>query len=330
MMMKIALVMPTMRDAKSLEKFIEIAPDNVDFIIISKEKMTKKYDRVTEFMDDEVFKKSWIFNRITKRNFGFLYAYKQNYDIILSLDDDCYPLSNSFFEDHVKNLQSYDTNYFNTLELFSNIPENVFKKGARGYPTKDPVKKYPVVINQGMWHGDLDLPAKTIFDLKGDDGKVPQPISTDAHLQRSYVIPNGKLTTVCVMNLSFQKEAVPIVPVTYQDPDGVGISRYDDIWSGLFAKKILDTIDKRMTAGFPAISHNKAPRDIQNDILYEENGDFINSFLWKELLELKLESKDYVSCFQEISDWLKIKSDDQKTKFLEKISNSMNEWIKFF
>ena len=57
-----------------------------------------------------------------------------------------------------------------------------------------------------------------------------------------------------VDNTSFLKEVIPAFPYTYQEPDGFGVARYDDIWSGLFIKNILDKLDKRMSAGFPIVS----------------------------------------------------------------------------
>ena len=93
--MKTAVVIPSMRGPKCLESFLEIASQDVDFIIISEKKLEKKYERTVEFNDKEVFEKSWIFNRHTKRNFGFAYALQQNYDVIVNLDDDCFPKSDT-------------------------------------------------------------------------------------------------------------------------------------------------------------------------------------------------------------------------------------------
>ena len=93
------------------------------------------HERTIEFNDEEVFKSSWIFNRHTKRNFGFAYAYKQNYDVIINLDDDCFPTSDSFFKDHLEKLNHSTEDHFNILNTFSNIPAEIFPNGARGYPT---------------------------------------------------------------------------------------------------------------------------------------------------------------------------------------------------
>lgn len=326
--MKVALVMPSQRGPKSLESFIEIAPPYVDFIILSQEKLEKKHERLVEFNDKEVFNKSWIFNRLSKRNFGFLYAYKQNYDIIITLDDDCFPISNTYFHEHISKLSSYDTQFFNVLEAFENIPEDIKKYGARGYPTIEN-KKFPIVINQGLWHGDLDLPAFT-FDkiLNSKDGKVPSPLSKEAVVAKNFIIPKGKFSTVCGMNISFLREVVPAFPWTYQDPDGYGINRYDDIWSGLFIKKIIDKFERRMTVGFPVIIHDKGKREIQQDIDYENKGSKMNNFLWEHLPNLVLEGKDYTTCFLEIADWLSKVSDAHEKFFFKKVSESMYEWIK--
>jgi len=328
--MKTAVVIPSMRGPKCLESFLEIASQDVDFIIISEKKLEKKYERTVEFNDKEVFEKSWIFNRHTKRNFGFAYALQQNYDVIVNLDDDCFPKSDTYFADHINRLKSSSHDYFNILNAFSNIPSDVFSHGARGHPT-DIAKKAPVVVNQGLWECDLDLPARTISNiLSSKDGKIPEPLCNQSKVVQDFIIPKNQFTTVCGMNTSFLKEVIPAFPYTYQEPDGFGVARYDDIWSGLFIKKILDKLDKRMSAGFPVVSHEKGTRDVNIDVKFEDKGDIMNSFLWNNLSELNLETNDYTSCFLEIADWLdKTSKNDNSLKFFEKVAESMYGWIKF-
>jgi len=325
--MKIATVMPTMRDAKSLDKFVEIAPKNVDFIVISQEKLSKKFEQTIEFSDQEVFKKSWIFNRMTKREYGYLYAYQNDYDIIITIDDDVYPTNDTYFQDFERILTSFDNNIFNILDLYDNVPPEVHQHGARGHPTEIRSKNYPVVVNQGLWYGDLDLPAKTIQDLKSTDGKIPPPTS-NTKIYGDRIIPPFKLTTVCGMNLGFKKETVPAMKLAFQDPDGVGIARYDDIWQGLFIKKILDKLEKRMSAGSPVVTHDKEPRDLQKDINYETKGDMLNNYLYEYLPNLDLEGNDYETCFSEIAHWLDKIGDTPDLKFFKKVSSAMLEWLK--
>ncbi len=327
--MKLIVVMPSARSPKSLESFIKIAPDNVDFAILSEKKLEKKYENTVEFNDKEIFEKSWIFNRHTKRNFGFAYAYEQNYDAIISLDDDCFPTNEKYFQEHIERISGSSDDFFNMLQLFSNIPKNVFDQGARGH-VKEIEKKYPVVINQGLWHGDLDLWASTIsHTLKSDNGKIPPPISTESLVTQDFVIPKSQLTTVCGMNISFKKEVIPAFAWSYQEPEGDNLSRYDDIWCGVFIKVILDKLEKRMSAGHPVIVHDKGARDITTDLTWEKNGEAINNFLWNKLPDLTLEGKDYVSCYLEIAKWLEKPAEDNDKKFLKKVSKAMYEWVDF-
>jgi len=327
--MKTAVIMPSMRGPKSLESFIEIASPKVDFIVISQEKLEKKYERTIVFNEKEVFEKSWIFNRITKRNFGFLYAYKQDYDVIITVDDDCFPESKTFFDDHINKLKNPHDDHFNVLNAYSNIPNNVLKNGCRGHPTSNQ-KKYPIVINQGLWFGDIDLPATTIYELNSKNGKIPPPISTESKVIHDFILPKNQFTTFCGMNVSFLREVIPALPWAYQEPDGFGISRYDDIWVGLFAKKILDKLEKRMALGFPMVKHDKGQRNLQIDLENETKGNLMNNFLWSNLADIILEGKDYVSCFLEIANWLKKISNNPERTFLAKVSKAMYEWINLF
>ena len=328
-MLKVLVSMPSARSPKSLESFLKIAPDNVDFVILSEKKLEKKIERTVEFNDEGIFKESWIFNRHTKRNFGFVYGYQQNYDVMITLDDDCFPLSENYFQEHIDRVSSTSNNFFNMLQLFSNIPDDVFSQGARGHP-KEIEKNYPVVVNQGLWHGDLDLWASTISNtLKSNDGKIPDSLSTQSKVIQDFIIPKGQLTTVCGMNVAFLKEVTPAFAWSYQEPDGDLVARYDDIWAGLFVKIILDKLDKRMNAGHPVILHDKGRRDITIDLKWEKNGDPINNFLWNNLPNLILEGKDYASCYLEIAKWLEKPAEDEDKKFLKKISRSMYEWIDY-
>ncbi len=327
--MKVLVSMPSYRSPKSLESFLEIAPDNVDFAILSQEKLEKNIEKTVEFNDKEIFKESWIFNRHTKRNFGFAYAYKQNYDILITLDDDCFPLSDTYFQDHIDRISRTSDDFFNMLQSFSNIPKEIYEQGARGHP-KEIEKKYPVVVNQGLWHNDLDLWASTISNtLKSNNGKIPAPLSTESSVLGDYVIPKNQLTTLCGMNVAFLREVTPAFAWSYQEPDGDEVARYDDIWSGLIVKIILDKLDKRMSAGSPVILHDKGERDISTDLKYEKNGDAINNFLWNNLPNLVLEEKTYASCYLEVAKWLEKPGEDPNKRFLKKISKAMYEWIDF-
>ena len=327
--LKILVSMPSQRSPKSLESFLEIAPDNVDFVILSEKKIEKKIEKTVEFNDEGIFKESWIFNRHTKRNFGFAYGYKQDYDVMITLDDDCFPLSENYFQEHIERVSSTTSDFFNMLKLFSDVPSDVFEQGARGHPKKIE-NEYPVVVNQGLWHGDLDLWASTISNtLKSNDGKIPDSLSKNCKVMQDFVIPKGQLTTVCGMNVAFLKEVTPAFAWSYQEPDGDLVARYDDIWSGLFVKVILDKLDKRMNAGHPVILHDKGRRDITIDLKWEKNGDPINNYLWNNLPKLQLEGKDYATCYLEIAKWLEKPAEDADKKFLKKVSKAMYEWVDY-
>jgi hypothetical protein len=317
--------MPTMRDAKSLQHYVEISPGNVDFLIISQEKLTRPFDRTIVFYDKEVFAKSWIFNRITKRNFGFLWGFHNDYDIIISLDDDCYPINNNFFRDHFSQLKERECNFFNPLLLYEGLDESIFGEGARGTPRNGSKRTRDVVLNQGLWLGDTDLDASTIISLGSQDGKIPQKYKEGLKITRNIVVPTGQFTTVCGMNVSFKRDVVPFFYQSYMEPEPTGINRYEDIWAGLFLKLILDKIGKSMSLGCPPIFHDKAPRNPQRDLQQEMRGREMNSFLWQELPNLTLASNDGLGCYLEIADWL-LRNGSQVDPFLSKIAKAMIEW----
>ena len=73
---------------------------------------TKGFKRVDHYCWDDIQKdfgkEEWIFPRQNAgiRSYGFWKAHQQNADVIITLDDDCYPTEESFVQKHLNNLSS--------------------------------------------------------------------------------------------------------------------------------------------------------------------------------------------------------------------------------
>src|SRR3954468_742564 len=109
--MKTALILPTVREANFiqwLKKWQDILSD-VQVIVIEDNPVKSfkiPHDNFAHYswkeIDKEFGKASWIIPRKTAaiRSFGFYKAYQENVDMIITVDDDCYPIADDFVQRH--------------------------------------------------------------------------------------------------------------------------------------------------------------------------------------------------------------------------------------
>lgn len=107
------------------------------------------------------------FNHYCRKNFGYIYAIQNKYDIIIDTDDDNIPYD-IFFDNIKSNFIQYEkklvsnTNYFNIYQLFSNqhiwprgFPLNEINKSTNH--TIENYDKNDIGIIQSMVDGDPDV-----------------------------------------------------------------------------------------------------------------------------------------------------------------------------
>lgn len=264
-------------------------------------------------------------------SFGLLIAYERNYDMILFIDDDTFPLPGDFLGEHWNNLE----------DMSPLLPAH--KKWVkatdyypRGYPYSErtvqtiSAMKGPseIVLNQGLWSGVPDMSAIDLLFYGGVDGTLV----LTSPVKNSYTIPIGAYTPVCSMNLSFKPEIIPAFYQTYQGASvgDVFVDRFDDIWSGIFLKKVLDTLDKGMSVGRPFCFHDKAPRNVFDDVKAELDGIELNEVLWKIVDGCQLESAvDYTDAYRKLINELKGRLSEfgRFKKYMEFQLDKMSLWL---
>ncbi len=244
-------------------------------------------------------------------SFGFLKAYEDGADVVLELDDDV-ELSEGFLEAHIDNLFSEggvtvnaSGKWYNTIEnLNLNINHTIFPRGhpydsacrSENYTWIDNGGK--CVLNMGLWSGHPDLDALTILYYGGIDGKGP--IKSMGHKRDKVILEKGTYFAVCSMNTSFLPKIVPAFYQLYMNFKG--IDRFDDIWSGVFLKKIADHVGDSLCLGKPSGKHVKRSRSIFKDLLKEVNGLEMNENLWKICETVDFSAKTYADCYLELAD----------------------------
>jgi len=249
-------------------------------------------------------------------SFGFLVAYDETADTVVEVDDDV-KISNTksdFTDLHLKNLfndggvaVTSDSKWYNTLEnLKLSVSDGVF---PRGHPYNPIARKQSYrwindgrecVLNMGLWSGHPDLDALTILINGGLDRRCR---CNSKGLKRDKItVAKGTYFAICSMNTSFKRKIIPAFYQLYMKY--LGIDRFDDIWSGLFIKKIADQMGDSVCLGSPIVYHDKRPGNTFKDLRAELEGIVMNEILWKVVDKAELNSKDYFSCYAELSNYL--------------------------
>jgi hypothetical protein len=133
---------------------------------------------------------------------------------------------------------------------------------------------------------------------------------------------------------AFLSELVPASYVIVMDTEiyGLKIDRYDDIWGGLFALKLIHKMGHRATFGIPLTKHIRNRHDYLRDFRSEMLGAILNNKIYEIVMNMDIESKTYADGYLELAGnlWSNIKrffTDSIILKYFDKLSKAMNTWI---
>ena len=316
--MTTALVIPTVRE-KSILRFFnnwKISNEVVVFVIEDNPTKTFNLDVVGrpdhlihvswKEIDEDLKDKSWIIPRRTDciRSYGFYLAYKQKFDCILTLDDDCYRADSDesfdvFLNRHYDNLNWQPTKWVSTIKELK----------PRGMPFKNRGER-KVVLNMGFWNNVPDLDAPTHLAWKWD--------SYNANIFKP--VPPNYFFPMSGMNLIFRREITPMMYFMLMG-QGYKYDRFGDIWCGIIAKKICDHLGYAVTAGSPSVNHDKAS-SVWNNLRKETEALYENEYFWESIDKIELKGKNAVDCYLEIAE--SFKGED---KYFNKLSEAMKVWV---
>ncbi len=284
----------------------------------------------------------------SETSFGLILAYEEEPNLVIMIDDDTYPSMDydylGIHEQVIENSISIDkvigtkNKWYNVLTNLELEMDGLFPRGyPYGQDTRENFSYYTesidgkIVLNQGLWINDPDLDAVTILVQGGLNGK---PRSKSLRLKdQNTVIARNTYLTVCTMNLAFSPE---VIPAFYQLPMGPEekIDRFDDIWSGLFLKKVCDHMGKNLAHGAPICFHEKTPRSVFKDIRAELPGIELNEILWKLVDSINfIDTTDYCSAYQSLIEGLNGKLNlvkGSQKDYLQYMLTRMELWTKLF
>ena len=235
-------------------------------------------------------------NCIQRRNIGFVEAYKKEYKIIATVDDDNIPYSDWGINCHIGNEVEVDlyrspNGYFDPLSVTNNS-----WLWHRGYPvehvpTKNRVEylgKHTrnVLIQADLWDGDPDidalcrLPHRPMVKFKKCHpfGSVnPSPFNSQNTFLHRSVLPH-----------------FPMIP---------HVGRMDDIWGSYLAQKMFPN---SLIYCKPTVFQDRNPQDLvsnlEKEILgYRNTLDFIDNAS-KEHQSLPAEAKNFLEAYSSAFD----------------------------
>ena len=238
------------------------------------------------------------------RSWGFIQAYREGSEYILSLDDDVAPYwgYDPFFEYRNDFDRVYPCSpYFSTGSLTDTGLE------MRGFPYWN--RDREVAVQYGGWVGVPDLDAAT---------QIEHPVDDAEFLRCSVPVPRGVPTTCCAMNFAFKRDYTILM---WQLPLLNGVfNRFGDIWSGLIQKRVLDSLGKVMLInGGASVSHSRASDPMVN-MVKEEPGLPLNENIWTALREPV--GTDIKDCFVQVTD-------DMASFFSSRVSSEHARWFTF-
>lgn len=237
-------------------------------------------------IDNHLKENAWVIPRRsdTVRSFAYWLAWRNGYDYIMTLDDDCYP--NAAYPtpdlDHLAAL-SERTRWYNTLTSVK----------PRGVPFYNVGVSKRTVLNHGLWTNVIDYDAPT---------QLAAPVE-ELFSHDNRTVPSGMYYPMCGMNVMWRADVTyamyhllmgrmsPDVPRVMRDwtslfpldNDGLlrlPFDRFGDIWAGLLSKRFFDSYEMNVATGTPYIHHDRASDPFVN-LRKEANGLQVNEHLWE-------------------------------------------------
>jgi len=276
-------------------------PDGFDVVI---------YDH--KDIEKDLGKNSWIIPSRTSacRSYGYYKAWQLGDSVIATLDNDCFPeVRDYWINGHLTNLLTLVT--LGWESSVKDIP-------TRGFPytIRD---KSEVVLSHGLW--------SNVPDFDGID-MLKQPDKRFQRCNDLKFIPKNNFYPMCGMNLAWKREITPLLYFCLQGPDW-GFDQYDDIFAGVFSKKIIDFMNKAVISGYPSVEHRKQSNAFVN-LKKQVNGLFLNENLWKVVDDIKLTENSPEKLYRELAEKLPETIDGDVNGWLKKQKEAMIIWSKLF
>jgi len=361
--LKAAIVLTTINVPNLLEdyaeNFLRFGHSNLGFIVIgdrrtSNEECEKIANRLKDkgfeaYYFDVASQELWLkdfpklakiipYNSDNRRNLGFLIAAQYGAQTIISIDDDNYVTGDDFYGGHsiVGTSQSIKTvhssnGWVNPCSFLEFSEARIVF--PRGFPfskrlnnkVKFAVDDGMIVLNMGLWVGVPDVDAVT--HLNGPITSLGLRSDVDR-----IMLDVGEFGPINTQNTAFHRSILPCYYYVLMGlkVEGLILDRYGDIWSGYFAKKVIDKVGDRVSIGKPLTEHRRNLHNLFNDLRAELLGMILTEKIVEFLEDCNLDNKTYKDAYLELADKLSTTPIDDKPvirRYMKRIANAMRVWV---
>ena len=208
------------------------------------------------------------------KNRGIQTAIEGGAEVIIVLDDDCFPNEETPTLDTLvrKHLEALEPQQVEMFEIVTDPP-------SRGTPYFNRTIEMPVAASMGFWTdvGDYDAPGQLVHGAR-------KPME----FKRKAI--HGKYFPLCGMNLAFRSEWWPWCQF-------IDVPRFDDIWQGFLWQKKSYAEGYCFNLNGPTVRHSR-----QSDVFANLRDEAIsmerNETIWRDIAKSK--AADYQSLVKEI------------------------------
>jgi hypothetical protein len=205
-----------------------------------------------------------------RRNIGYLMAWRDGADIMVSVDDDNLPQDRWLLQHAVPltgmtagmNTVSSPDGYWNPGSIVHSdemtfwprgFPYGARDLGGRAWTWSRPRTPATVAINAGLWRGDPDVDAITRIALR--------PVANGL-IRDEVVLAAGTWAPVNSQNTAVRRE---VIPAYYFFRSG----RFGDIYQGYLAQAAAKAMGHSVRFGTPAVTHARNDHDLLHDLELE-------------------------------------------------------------
>jgi hypothetical protein len=280
------------------------------------------------------------YNTDCRRSIGYLMAVEQGAEVIVLIDDDNFVTDGDYLAGHAivgKTIEmdavASSNGWFNVCSMMRTEPERVIY--PRGYPyskrwNDGQITKFKdrgrVVLNAGLWLGDPDVDAVT---------RLNEPVTTVELLTKRLMLAPGTYSPINTQNTAFHRDMLPCYyyVLTGGEFKDLGIDRYGDIWSGLFAKKVVDHMGDRVTFGLPLTDHRRNWHDLFKDLQQELRGMIFTESLVQYLDDITLSADSYAEAYVQLAEKLhdrvvwEDRIDEKLRNYFSRLLEAMRIWV---
>ena len=268
-----------------------------------------------------------------RRNIGYLMAWRDGTDIMISIDDDNL-LGRSWLQAHEvvaeaapHSVVSSSSGFWNPCALLESVPLTFY---PRGYPYSARVRRglidtatyswgevwADVAVNAGLWIGDPDVDAVTRLAVHPETHRVTG----------SAVLARHTWAPVNSQNTAVRREAIPAYCFFES------AKRFADIWQGYFVQACAKHLGQHVRFGTPVTDCAvRNDHDLLNDLRLEYDGIMMADDLLDWLTQLKLSGSTYAETYDCLADELIDYADsaaEPAAAILHGMVSRMQQWLK--